>query len=568
MATKMNPRGSAMARDEAMKSQSILVVSFAKWEHHLATDLELVQKHLSRGDRVTVMSCVSDVPSCRVNISHDAGVCRECVNNRFEGLELLDTSQGHLDVVRLGDVLAEAGTAVTIGARFENLDQARDLTVDDWDLGLAACSTAISAFRDHELATTEAQQAWAPLVEAGNRSFRATRELLRQRQIDRVYVYNGRDILARGVFRAAEQANVEVVVHERGRGNDRYAIYVDRLPHDRAGLHAAMLAAWDNADPVEREEIGASFYENSRAGVAQRWTSFVSDQEPGLLPPNWNPKHKNIVIFNSSEDEYAAIGPAWKNPLYDSQADGARRIAESLLDTGTGSGASDTGATDISVWVRMHPNLAGVDNGSTRAFRQLTDVGVGIIESTSEISSYSLVDAADVVVSFGSTVGIEATYWGTPSVQLGPSYFGYLNATHRADSHDAAVELIRSIPPVADRVDALKYGHYRLTEGEPFEHYRATGFHDGEFNGQTIRQGRTPLRVVAPTLARLRVERPELYRVVHPVARTVLHRPFAPLHRSWRQFTEWSAEQPMLRTLWHTAKDLTAKGKSLSRAER
>lgn len=529
-----------------LRQQHVLVVSYARWEHHLATDLELVQKHLHRGDHVTVMTCVEDVPSCRVNIDHEAGACRQCVNARFEGLELLDTSRGELTVVRLGDVLADAGTPVTIGARFENLDQARDLTVDDWDLGLAACSTAISAFRDSELATPRAQQAWGRLVEAGNRSFQATQELLRQHQIDRVYVYNGRDILARGVFRAAQQADVEVCVHERGRGNDRYALYFDRLPHEREGLHKAMLAAWDDADPVEREKVGSSFYEKSRAGVDQRWTSFVTDQEPGLLPPNWDPERKNVVIFNSSEDEYAAIGPAWKNPLYDSQADGARQIATSLLGDGS----------DISVWVRMHPNLAGVDNASTRAYHALTKVGVGLIESTSEISSYSLVDAADVVVSFGSTVGIEATYWGTPSVQLGPSYFGYLNATHRPASHDDAVQLIRSVPPVADRTDALKYGHYRLTEGEPFEYYQATGFHDGEFNGQTIRQGRTPLWLAAPALARLRLERPDVYRVVHPVARTVLHRPVAPVYRSWRQFVDWSAEQPLLHSLWQQAKKL------------
>jgi len=533
-------------REEPTKPQRILVMSFTKWEHHLATDLELIQKHLYRGDHVTVLACVEDVQSCRVNINHEPGRCRECVNARFEGLALLDTSAGDLDIVRMGDVLTQAGTPVTIGATFDSLDSARELVVDDWDLGLAACSTAISAFRDHELASVESQNAWTSLVEAGNRSFRAAQELMQRDNYDRVYVFNGRDVMARGVFRAAQQAGVEVCVHERGRGNDRYALFVGTLPHDRDGFHSAMLAAWDQADPVEREKVGASFYERSRAGVDQRWTTFVADQEPGSLPPGWDPAQRNVVIFNSSEDEYAAIGPDWKNPLYESQADGARAIVESLL--------ADPTATDLRLWVRMHPNLTGVDNGSTRAYLKLADLGVGIIEATSTISSYSLVDAADVVVSFGSTVGIEATYWGTPSILLGPSFFSHLNGTHRPATHEAAVELIRTVSSVADRVDALKYGNYLLTQGEPYEHYRATGFHDGAFNGHNIRQGRTPLRLVAPQLARMRLERPAAYEILHPAARLLLHRPIAPLHRSWRNFADWSAEQPLLRRAWHAAK--------------
>jgi len=398
----------------------VLLFSFSRWEHHLATDLELIQQHLSAGDAVTVLSCIEDVPSCRTNISHDAKGCRGCVSARFEGLELLDTSKGELSLVRMGDVLAQAGTAVRLGARFESLDQARELSVNGWDLGMAACSTAISAFRDHELVSTDAQEAWVKLAEAGHRSFCATRELLSRERYDRVYVFNGRDVLARGVFRAAQQAGVDVLVHERGRGNDRFSLHDNKLPHDRDGLNAAIVSLWDDADPNEREQVGAGWFDRSRAGVDQRYPSFVSDQEPGLLPPTWDPARKNVVIFNSSEDEYAAIGPRWKNPFYESQAEGTKALAQSLL----------ADHNDICLWVRMHPNLARVDNSSTRAFAALEDFGVQLIPSASDISTYSLVDAADVVVSFGSTVGIEATYWGTPSVLLGPAPYSYLDATH------------------------------------------------------------------------------------------------------------------------------------------
>jgi len=530
--------------DETNSNKRVLVFSFARWEHHLATDLELVQKHLHAGDHVTVMTCVADVPSCRVNISHDSAGCRKCINSRFEALQFVDDSRGNLSLVRLGDVVAQAGTAVELRARFDSIDNARKFTANDWDVGMAACSTAISAFRDHELASAPAQRAWSDLVEAGHRSFCATQELLRREEFNRVYVFNGRDALARGVFRAAQQAGVEVCVHERGRGNDRFALYVDKLPHDRDGYHAAILSSWDQADPIEREALGAKFYERSRAGVDQRWTSFVTDQQPGLLPPGWDPNRKNVVIFNSSEDEYAAIGPDWKNPLYSSQAEGARGLAESLLADGS----------NLCLWVRMHPNLAEVDNASTRAFAELTELGVHVIESTSDISSYSLVDAADVVVSFGSTVGIEATFWGTPSVALGPSFFAYLDATHRPQSHDEAVRLIASSLEVANRVDALKYGHFLLSQGIPYEHYRADGFHHGKFNGNDIRHGATPLLVIARPLAKLRLSRPATYDRLHPIARGLLHQPFAPIERSWRQLVGWASQQERLRNLWRAAK--------------
>ena len=40
----------------------------------------------------------------------------------------------------------------------------------------------------------------------------------------------------------------------------------------------------------------------------------------------------NVVIFNSSEDEFVAIGDSWRNTLYDSQEGAVARIATALLD--------------------------------------------------------------------------------------------------------------------------------------------------------------------------------------------------------------------------------------------
>ena len=111
-----------------------------------------------------------------------------------------------------------------------------------------------------------------------------------------------------------------------------------------------------------------------------------------------------------------------------------------------------------------------------------------VIAADSPISTYAMMRKATRVVSFGSATGIEATYWGRPSILGYRSYFDTLGSIHIPKSHDEMMRLIVSDDtPPADKRGALMYGHYMKTFGMSFRYNRPTGLMGGLFKGRHLK---------------------------------------------------------------------------------
>lgn len=516
-------------------TQNILVFApLAQWAHHVGTELELIEHHLRAGDHVTVMGCLSDVPSCTANMDNSTAGCAKCMSRRLRSLDLLDGGD-RLDVCWLRDWLHDADRRdeAEVAVSFSDPHQAASVEIDGWDAGSASASSVISIHRDPEFADPAARDAWEKLIVSGYRARRGVRNWLAAHpETDRTYIFNGRFAMSRGALRACEEAEVAYSVHDRGHDDAHYMLFVDQLPHNLGRFTGLVEAAWERADPDTREATGASFFEREREGRPAHHQSYVTGQQAGLLPDGWDPERRNIVVFNSSEDEFAAIGPEWINPVYESQAIGIGRLADETTNL-----VGDGGGKPITWWVRMHPNLRNVDNRSVHEIRALADRGVNIIPPDSEVSTYALVDAADLIVTFGSTVGVEATYWRKPSVRIGPALYQDLDVTWSANSHDEAVELAVGCAEPKPVIGALKYGHYIRSFGEPFEYFDAAAGREGLFKGQEVAEPVTPHRFIAQYLAPLASDRPQVYGPAYRASRQVLHRPFAGLGHLWSSRT-------------------------------
>jgi hypothetical protein len=300
---------------------------------------------------------------------------------------------------------------------------------------------------------------------------------------DCVYVANARGADSRSVLRACQSRKVECRVHESGHDPHHYEIFTNTLPHDLRLHEEKIISGWDAADPVERERVAVEWYQR-RAG-ARDASSFVGDQQTGLLPVGFDPRHRNIAIFNSSEDEFAALDKEWENPFYKRQIDGLLRLRESLTHI----------TNPPRVYLRMHPNLRGIDTAEVRAVRELHQPGFEVIPPESPVSTYELMRRCDTVLTYGSTTGIEAVFWGKPSILAGVSWYQNLGGTYNPATHNELVRLLlQSLEPM-DRIAALKYGHYMATFGTPFRHYKAekpmsTHFEvSGTFKGARLQPG-------------------------------------------------------------------------------
>lgn len=441
------------------------------WPHHGETELEIMQQHLDKGDTVYRFVCNGELPVCDANVAHRLYPCLRCVDRQKIGQGLLG---GHERIIT--NKIYEVGnfrTAKKYIFNYSNLKIFKELKIDNFDIGYAVSSSIISELRDPVPDITSHLGLFKKYFYSSLAIYFAALEQIEKFKPDAIYVFNGRVAHAKPLLRAAQKCGVECRIHERGCDLKHYGITINTTPHDISNFNVQLNKQWDEADPVEREKIGASFYEERRGGKEQAWISFTKDQQHNLLPEGWDDNKRNIGFFNTSEDEYESIGPEWKNELCENQAEGIERILKSF-----------SGNDVFHFYLRIHPNLKGLNNKQIKDALSLSKYSnLTIILADSPVSTYHLMSSCEKIITFGSSTGIEAVYWEKVSILLGKSFYSNLKGTYKPRTHEEVDSFISSELPVLDKMDSLKYGYYLKTFGRKFIYFKATGFHSGTFKG-------------------------------------------------------------------------------------
>jgi hypothetical protein len=443
------------------------------WPHCHGTALELMQDHIDRNDEVTQAICTGELLTCDFNLSHDVDVCTQCIKARDKGVSALS-----IPVKRI-PLLCKSATSEqdikSLPAGFTSYDELTTFYVDNYDIGYGIASSVISRSRNPQLDVVLSRELIAKYLESAVKVYRTARYYLETYKPDRVYVFNGRFVYSRAIFRACQAEDTECVIYERGCDIKHYELYKNTLPHDLKEFGIKIISAWDMAEKLDnREEIGARFYSDRVERVERRDYSYTKNQDRGMLPDNWNPDLRNIVIFNSSEDEFKALGEGWKNPLYVSQLEGMQQIVHSM---------EELEIPDIHITLRVHPNYADMARDELKKWYQLESDILTVISYDSPVDTYALLRNADTVLTFGSTVGIEAVFFGKPSVLGGISWYKDLGGTYNPGTHGELIELLSKPLQPKPKLTALKYGYYMQTYGIPYKHYKADGIFRGKFKG-------------------------------------------------------------------------------------
>ena len=448
---------------------------------HFETELEIAQLHYDQGDSVDYVSCMGELANCDFNRNHDDSACADCVGRRKHGLSLLSHPTCSTPFQKPA-AKCEIPT-------FENVEQLKQHCIDDFDIGYAVLSSLVSFCRDPEPDLSAHRDLIVRLYQSAIAAYQFTLQYLENNSPDRVYVFNGRFAAMRAVLRACQTKRVDCYLHERGCDQFHFDLFPNHLPHDIKEIHAAIQSSWDSADPTQREKTGASWFHDRVNRVERNCQSFVKSQQLGRLPENWNTKIHNVAIFCTSDDEFVAIGDAWKNKLYKNQISAIRKLIDSFKDDDS-----------IHLYVRMHPNLANTENKIKQQMLQLNSPNLTIIAPNDPCDTYRLMRAANVVASFGSSVGIEAVFWNRASILLGPCMYQHLPGTIQPTTHEEAVSQIsaRDLLP-QNRIGALKYGHWFQTHGIKFTYFKPETLFHGKFKGQVV-YAQPSKRTIAGTL--------------------------------------------------------------------
>lgn len=277
---------------------------------------------------------------------------------------------------------------------------------------------------------------------------------------DAIKIYNGRLFENRFFYDMAINRGIKFTSLEvsGGYGEPFYPMkYEGGLPHSVKIFTEMTFSTWEDSTETEETKIrkGSDFYERRRKGKPTGDKKiYVKNQEKGLLPEGYDKNRYNVVIFNSSADEIAALGGDWEDSfrLFKTQYEACEYIIEHT-------------PSDIQYYLRIHPNLTDINYSYHTDLYKLQDKfpNIVVIPPDSQISTYSLLDVADKVITFGSTMGAEACYWGKPALLVGMSYYRYLGLNHYVASKEELINAIKDKKlSVGDKLNAIKYAYFLM----------------------------------------------------------------------------------------------------------
>ncbi len=445
---------------------------YAIWRFHFETELELIEKYLQRGYQVTILSCFGDLPSCESNPQHKGYLCQLCRSRQKAGIEWIGPHRIQVENFYWLTPAQQQEVDKLKTRAIPSIEALKQIELEGSDIGLAALSSIVSMLREtqpdigqhdglirHQLMT-------AAIVHY------SVKNHLLAKQPDEFVLCNGRFSAFKPALRIARALGIETYVHERAAVLDRYYLIPNGLPHEIEPMKRQIEQVYEESPltALEKQEIAYTWYQERLRNHPQSWVSYTEKQKQDLLPETIHQLPAEVIrvaIFNNSDEEFVTF-EEWKNPFYPDQNQGIYQILEALRPT-----------PQFHFFLRIHPNLRGLDNSQTRFLAQLGSQfpNLEVIAADSAVSTYALMDACDLVLTFGSTAGIEALYKGKPSILMGRSLYEDLGGFVQPQSHGELITILqnygrdRSLPAV-DNPDlaVIKYGFFQKMYGETFEY--------------------------------------------------------------------------------------------------
>ena len=314
-------------------------------------------------------------------------------------------------------------------------------------------------------------------------------KLIATEGITAVVVSNGRFLHDRAAAEAATDSGAAVLYYDFGGVSTAFDL-TRETTHDWQALQRRMIAMYQNWPDLDRDQIGSEWFINRSSHQDPANAHFTDAQRIGETIEVPQGK-KLVVFFSSSGDEFAELELDWSE-FFEGQPQALATLARICREE-----------PNVYLVVRSHPHKrrkAPQDVAEWHAAVQEANPDLHLDEF-SDIDSYALMRQADVVVTYGSTTGVEAAFMGRSVVVLGPSAYDNLGCAVRPADVDRLREVIQT-PQEGDQSGAIAFGLMMQRRG--FNLTRLTRIDSKSFaiGGKTISQPHSLARKISDWRAR------------------------------------------------------------------
>lgn len=439
--------------------------------HNDYMSLELgISKH-AEGCDVYFVGCDKSFGVCGFfNPRGCSPICSLCEHAmKKQILELVKSDGKRYHYIPLSKLISEEIITNSLKAEFHynNTKELKALVYKDVEIGFAAFSSFVSLTRNVTPTYNQYFKKYINnVLRAEIRLTDAIEKYIDELKPDLIVFHNGRMPNCKPPYCLAKSKNIDYISTERIPSNGKCVMdnFLNDVPHSYAARNKKIEKCWGKAGK-EKYEISKSFYENRYHSKPAGDTIYTRNQNLGRMPEGFDPTKRNIVIFNSSEDEYCSISKERdEDVLYPTQYEALSRLFDHYKDN-----------KDIHFYLRIHPNLADVPYKSHMQLYELATENVTIISPRSDISSYTLMENAEKVIVFDSTMGLESSYWGKPVIALCICAYSGLGVVYEPENEREFFDMVdnKNLPPKECHKEIYYKLAFRLMRqvGEPLKYF-------------------------------------------------------------------------------------------------
>jgi hypothetical protein len=432
-----------------------------------------------------LLKCDAELPACLANPYHTFTKCLECKTRKKAGIKWIGKNRIEIKSLYKITKANQAEIDRLKDLKIDSTEQLKQIEIEGSDIGLAALSSAITSLRESEIDVKKHSKLLKNyLLTAATTHFSATNHFLEEQPTE-IVIFNGRPASLRPALRAAWKLGIDTIVHEAGKVSNRFLTVRNNFIHSLSGRKKMIQETFENSvlPKAEMKKIAAEWFEGRRDKSSKNQIVFIGKQEKQRLPENFSDEKVNIVIFNSSEDEFVGFDE-YKNPHYENQNEGILQMLEDFKHQ-----------EQIHFYVRIHPNLKNLKNTQINFLYQLAKdyPNLTIIEPESPVDSYHLLEICDIIITFVSTIGIEAVYAGKTPILMGKATYEDLGGIIKPKNHREFIKIVenyrleRTLPKISGGEEAwIEFGYFMQQGGQLLDFIEK----DDWWNARMKRDGR------------------------------------------------------------------------------
>ena len=424
----------------------------------LETELELIKISLKDNDDIHFVKCVSELKTCFFNRNKIKSFCKICQLKVDSGIKLIDKN----NKIKIHELKTKE-IRIKI-PKFKNIEQLKKFKFDSFEVGYGVASSLLSHELDHRPNLIKLTQDINKKILSSLKIYYFFKDLIKKIKPNKVYIFNGRISDTWPLICLCEKFKIKYCTYEVAAHN-KYRIIENSTPH----LIQTKVKPPKNylqKNLKTKIKLANNYIFNKDKYFKEIGLKNFNVHPKSKIVPIINHNKKNISIFPSRLDEFESI-KGLKNKIYkpDDTA-GIEKILNSFKNN-----------SNFFFYIRLHPSMKHLSIKSTQ-MRDVFEIrkkykNAFIIWPESKVDSYELIKRSDKVVTFGSTLTIEACFMKKPVISLNNNLFTQLNCAYTPKNHLELINLIKNktLKP-KNWKNSLYFFDYYTNRGEKFKFFR------------------------------------------------------------------------------------------------